>query len=114
MTMIIKPSFYIGALCMTLAQNSFASHSEFVQTLFQETEQPDVSIILAGRDPRVELRQDRRNNRDDQYDDMQNFREDRRDCDGAGCRSDNRQDNRENRRDRTDDRRDDRQDRRRY
>ncbi len=114
MTMIIKPSFYIGALCMTLAQNSFATHSELVQTLFQEAEQPDVSIILAGRDPRAELRQDRRDNTADRYDDMQDFRSGRRDCDGADCRSDNRQDNRENRRDRTGDRRDDRQDRRRY
>ncbi len=62
-----------------LGQNSFASDSELLQTLSQETEQAGVSIMLAGPVVRgVERRHDRRDNTGDRVDDKQDFREERR------------------------------------
>ena len=119
MKIMTNSKFYMGNLCllMMLGQNSFASDSELLQKLTQETDKTGVSIMLAGPVVRgVERRHDRRDNVGDRVEDKQDFREERRDCVGEGpdCRSDNRQDNRENTRDRTEERIDNRQDRRRF
>ena len=116
MNNITKPIFYMGLLCMALGQNSFATDSELLQTLTQETEWQGAPIVVAaGVDTRVERRHDVVDNTEDRIEDKQDFREERRDCvgDGADCRSDNRQDKRSDTVDRAADRVDDRQDRRR-
>ena len=114
MKITIKPTFYVGLLCMTIGQNAFSTDSQLLQTLTQETEQTKASFIVAEFLRGVERRSDRRNNAGDRVEDKQDFRKERRDCvgDGPDCRSGNRQDNRGNRQDRTRDRVDDRQDRR--